>query len=138
MSRKGSKITNWSAWLLLFVAFGSILAPIRADAYLCPMAKAALEHKPSCCAHETMAPASPPGTQQFQATCRCPKLHWDAASADRTQESPCLRHHATGLIASLPAFVTTCSPSRATRLPVAATAQGSGPPLWVLHQAILC
>jgi len=128
--------------LLLVLAFLSVLAPVLADTYLCPMAKAAraaaVEHKPSCCAKSEMAPPAAPGTLQFQATCDCPKLAWDAAPAEISRET--IKSSApVAMVASfLPQFVERLSlPQFVRPMPVRVVAP-SGPPLWVRNQAILC
>lgn len=130
------------ALLLLVLAFLSVLAPVLADTYLCPMAKAAqaaaLEHKPSCCAKAEMAPSAAPGTVQWQTACECPKLSWDAAPAEVSRET---FTHASpvAIVASfLPFLIERTAMSRLASPMRTRTVAPSGPPLWVRNQAILC
>jgi hypothetical protein len=128
--------------LLLILAFLSVLAPVLADTYLCPMAKAAraaaLEHKPSCCAKSEMAPPAAPGTLQFQSTCDCPKLSWDAAPAELSRESFKATQTVALAVALVPLVLERVSLPRFVRPMPTRIAAPSGPPLWMRNQAILC
>jgi len=128
--------------LLLILAFLSVLAPVLADTYLCPMAKAArvavLEHKPSCCAKSEMAPPATPGTLQFQSACDCPKLSWDAVPAELSRES--FKGTQTVALAVPPVHLVlerVSLPRFVCPMPVRIVAP-SGPPLWLRNQTILC
>jgi len=133
------------ALFLLVLAFLSVLAPVLADTYLCPMAKAARaaqaaaqDHKTSCCAKAEMAPPAAPGTVQWQTTCDCPKLAWDAAPAEISRESVASFQPVALLASFLPLAVERLGLTGFVRpLPVRIVA-ASGPPLWVRNQAILC
>lgn len=130
------------ALFLLVLAFLSLLAPVLADTYLCPMAKAARitaqEHKPSCCAKAEMTPPAAPGTVQWQATCDCPKLSWDAAPAEINRESLASSQAVTTIASFLPVLIERMSLTRFVRTPPGRIVAPSGPPLWVRHQAFLC
>lgn len=126
----------------MVLAFLSVLAPVLADTYLCPMAKAARaaaqEHKPSCCQKSEMAPPAAPGTVQWQTTCDCPKLAWDAAPAEISRESFASSQPTIVLASFLPLAIERLGLTEFVRpLPIRIVAP-SGPPLWVRNQAILC
>lgn len=133
------------ALLLMVLAFLSVLAPVLADTYLCPMAKAAQvarvaaqEHKSSCCAKAEMAPPAAPGTVQWQTACDCPELSWDAAPAEITRESLAGSQPVAVLASFLPRLIEqTATPRFILPMPLRVVAP-SGPPLWVRNQAILC
>lgn len=139
---------TWGAMLLLAIALLSILAPVLADSYLCPMAQAAqasrnahaaaLEEEPTCCSKATMPPSPPLGSVQWQGACDCPQVVWDAAPAELLREAPRGVVPAT-FVAVFDAIVLKSNSSRhrfLTKPPSAVVP--SGPPLWVRNQAILC
>lgn len=140
--RQAQTRRSWGALLLLVLAFLSVLAPVLADTYLCPMAKAARiasqEHKPSCCAKTEMAPPAASGTLQFQSICNCPKLSWDAYPAEITRESVVSSQPAAITSSFLPLLTERMNLTRFVRPMPARIAAPSGPPLWVRNQAILC
>lgn len=133
------------ALFLLVLAFLSILAPVLADTYLCPMGKAAQaarvaaqEEQPSCCQKAEMPPPAPRGAVQWQAACECPELAWDAAPAEFVRETHSRTQHDALVATFLPLLIErTALPRLVAPLPTRSAAP-SGPPLWVRHQAILC
>ena len=127
-----------ASWLLL-LAVVAVLAPVWADTYVCPMAKAAPQEPPSCCARTEVAPLQAPlGTAQLEPPCDCPKLSWNAGAADQARElrtgsdpAPALAIFLPSPLAARTNSVTQCflRPELVLR---------AAPPLWRLNQAILC
>jgi hypothetical protein len=134
--------------LLLAIALLSILAPVLADTYLCPMAQAAqasrnahaaaLEEEPTCCSKASMPPPAPAGSVQWQGSCDCPQVVWDAAPAELLREAP-RGVLVAPMVAVVEAIVFKPISSRHRFVPKPPSAVvPSGPPLWVRNQAILC
>lgn len=132
----------------MVLAFLSVLAPVLADTYLCPMAKAAQasrltqaaaqEHQPTCCQKAEMPAPAPRGTVQWQTACECPELAWDAVPLELTRETLSRSLPVALVASSLPFLIErTAIPRFVSPRPVRIVAP-SGPPLWVRNQAILC
>ena len=140
MDRRSQRTRRTGSILLLFLALVSIAAPVLADSYLCPMARAASEHTPTCC---DKTPTPPErllaGIPQFQEACHCPQLSWGDLPSDQVRDlrtSPAQVH----LFAVLPSWlVADATPSKADlpeeprRIPIRTSF-----PLWLLHQSFLC
>jgi hypothetical protein len=126
-------------WLLV-LALVSVLAPVFADTYVCPMAKAARVHLAPCCARNATAmPATPiPGRPQMQVPCDCPKLSWTADVNDQVSE---LRAGSDNTVAlgELPAaLVLIHTPVRFVPRAIDRQTARSSPPLWLRNLSILC
>lgn len=132
----------------MVLAFLSVLAPVLADTYLCPMAQAAQasgltqaaaqEHQPTCCQKAEMPEPAPRGTVQWQTACECPKLAWDAAPAEVSRATFAQASPVAIVATFLPFLIErTVIPRFVSPRPVRIVAP-SGPPLWVRNQAILC
>lgn len=133
------------ALLLLVLTFLSVLAPVLADSYLCPMGKAAQaarvaaqEEQPSCCQKTEMPAPAPRGTVQWQTACECPELSWDAAPAEVSRATFAQASPVAIVATFLPFLIErTAIPRFVSPRPLRIVAP-SGPPLWVRNQAILC
>lgn len=124
-------------WLLL-LALVSVVAPVWADTYVCPMAREALQTTSVCCTKAPVAHQAIPGSPRLEPPCDCPELSWVANPVDHVRE---LR---TG---SDQTFALSVDPPRSTLLVATRSvsppappraAPRSTPPLWRLNQAILC
>jgi len=124
----------------LLLAVVSVLAPVWADSYVCPMARQAAAQVRSCCAKAEVAHLrATPGNPQVEPPCDCPKLTWSADAADQVRELRPGAGPSTAPAMDLPrpaAIVATNSV--APRVPRRDAGPRSAPPLWRLNQAILC
>lgn len=129
-------------FLLALVAVG---APVWANAYVCPMdraAKAAVAAKASetaCCTKAQTLPPPAWGVDALETPCDCAQLQWDVTDVDQPRSS-----HPASLVptasippqASAPFLRLIATEShRATPAPPLAI---SSTPLWVLNQSIRC
>lgn len=126
-------------WLLV-LAVVSVLAPVWADTYVCPMAKQAQAKAKSCCAKAEVAlHQAIPGQSQLEPPCDCPKLSWSANPADQVRELRTGAGPSAELAMDLPRPpVSVGSPATAIRVPRRTAVFRSSPPLWRVNQAILC
>lgn len=129
------------ALLSLLLVLVSVAAPVLAETYVCPMAKAAkeaMDQKPSCCSPQNMAASVDPNSPSWSRTCDCPKLSWDQSVTDQTRQNG--SESAPVLSAWL--LDTDLSVSAPTRLhlrtlPIASHLDAQ-PPLWLQNQSIRC
>ena len=125
-------------WLLL-LALVSVVAPVWADTYVCPMAKEALEATSACCTKAPVAHQAIPGAPRLEAPCDCPELSWTADPADHVRELRTGSDQTFALSIDPPrAAVLAATKSVAAHAPPRQAAPRSTPPLWRLNQAILC
>lgn len=136
--RKTTRRRNGAFWLLL-LAFVSVLAPVFANSYVCPMAKAAREHiKPCCEKTASLQGTATPGHPQVEPPCDCPKLSWSADVNDQVRELRTGSENIVGLL-EFPALVLTNFIEAQT--PVRRfdhLVNRVSPPLWLWNQSILC
>jgi len=140
MDRRTRHRRRAGALWLLVLAFVSVLAPVWADSYLCPMAKKALAETKSCCAKTEAAHlASVPGAPRVEPPCDCPKLSWSADAADHVRELRTGSEQTIAIVADIPRLRVVLSTFSVTSSPESdRSARASAPPLWRLHQSILC
>lgn len=129
------------AWMLLALALVSVLAPVWADMYLCPMAEAARDarEQATCCdksagLHGQVAPSQ----ERLEPPCDCPKLSWSSDATDQVRELRSISDN-TPAIREFPLFAQTARPilsvvSRQFDL----RRGGATERAWLRNLAILC
>jgi len=139
MDRRLTTRRRRGAFWLLLLTLVSVVAPVLADSYVCPMAKMAAEQVSSCCAKTIEPPdTSTPDSPRFEPACDCPKLSWTVDANDMVRD---LRIGSENASASteVPRLVLT-NPV-VLRISVRAIDRypsRSSPALWLQNQSILC
>jgi len=136
--RKTTRQRKGAIWLLL-LALVSVLAPVFADSYVCPMAKAAREQVSPCCAKTTsLHGTAVPGRPQVEPPCDCPKLSWSADVNDQVRELRTGSETTIGLSETFPQVLTNLVVARTSVRRIDHRVDRSSPPLWLRNQSILC
>lgn len=127
--------------MLLALALVSVLAPVWANTYLCPMAQAAqaAREQATCCESSAGLHGQVlPGQARLEPPCDCPQLTWSSDAADQTRESrsffaaaPVVREASPSLLLPRSAPVAILPHPDRWR-------PASAPPAWLRNQAILC
>ena len=130
--------TTGACWLLLLVLV-SVIAPVWAETYVCPMAKAELDQVKPCCAKTAVLHRqATPGNPQIEPACDCPKLSWSADATDQVRE---LRSASDNTVAlhEIPAVLLVVPTiSVGPRSNIERAVSRFLPPLWLRNQSILC
>lgn len=128
-------------FLLALVAVG---APVWANAYVCPMDRAARAaavpsgHETACCSKAATLPPAAWGVDALEAPCDCAQLQWDVSDIDQPRSSSVAAMAPVVQIA-LPSPVPTLRSATTTpRIPSHAPPASVSPPLWILNQSIRC
>jgi hypothetical protein len=138
MGRNQRQRRRYGAFWLLLLALVSVVAPVQAQTYLCPMAKEALEQVASCCSKVPQVHQAIPGSPRLEPPCDCPELSWNASPGDQARELRVLDR--TVALSAVVARTATslATKSVSTHAPPRAPPPRLAPPLWRLNQAILC
>lgn len=121
-------------WALLALALLSVLAPVWADIYRCPMQREADRRAASCCERALQADADAYGA--WERACDCPKVVWQIQPGDRT---PVLLGPDSVLVAvSDVAFALPVRRATGSVRGVRLSGVPEGPPLWLRFRSILC
>lgn len=132
----GSAMRRGKSWGLLILGILSVLAPVWANVYVCPMERAREKILPACCA-KAEAPVTQAGTR-FAPPCDCPRLVWQAGETDLVRAFQIGSVDMAPIPAVLPwvreswkapASVPPDSRERGASLP---------PPLWMRNLSIRC
>ncbi len=126
------------ALLSLLLVLVSVAAPVVAQTYVCPMAKASSESAPSCCVQAALDASRQAGDPLWSQSCDCPKISWDLVVTDPTRQSASTGQVAPSYVVALPSAVQL--PSVHTQVGAGVAVRESGPPirLWLQHQVIRC
>jgi hypothetical protein len=139
MDRRQTTYRRRGAFWLLLMALVSVVAPVFADTYVCPMAAAANEDVSPCCAKSIAAQqTSAPGSATFQASCDCPKLSWAADVNDQVRELRTGSENNIALLSPIPVVRTSLVVGSNAVRRIHRETNRSSPPLWLRNQSILC
>lgn len=127
--------------MLLALALVSVLAPVWANTYLCPMAKAAQaarEHATCCESTAGLHDQASPGQPRLEPTCDCPQLTWSSDAADQIRDTRSI-HSPLALVREMPPFELAPRPLQAAAFPrLDRWRSVAAQPAWLRNQAILC
>ncbi len=126
------------ALLSLLLVLVSVAAPVVAQTYVCPMAKASSESAPSCCVQAALDASRQAGDPLWSRTCDCPKITWDLVVTDPTRQSASTGQVAPSYAVALPSAELLYAVQ--TQVGAGVAVRESGPPkrLWLQHQVIRC
>lgn len=144
MDRRNPTLRAWKAWTLFLLALVAVGAPVWANAYVCPMDRAAKANALStsletvCCPKaQTLAPPAY-GVVALEIPCDCAQVSWDVSAIDHPRTSN-LGAHAEIPSRAFPVLEFTLRSSvERLRQVSAPPPASSAPALWVLNQSIRC
>lgn len=144
MDRRKPTLSAWKAWTMFLLALVAVGAPVWANAYVCPMDRAAKAassstgHENACCQKVQTLPPPAFGVVALELPCDCAQLQWDVSSIDQTRQSVLAMASPVALLPLVDLQV----PSRVSSLGRLRTNLSpppvSSPPLWILNQSIRC
>lgn len=127
--------------MLLALALVSVLAPVWANTYLCPMAQAAqaAREQATCCEPATGLHGNVlAGEPRMEPPCDCPQLSWSSDAVDQTRETRYSFASAPALRESPLSVPVPRSASLAILPHPDRWRAASAQPAWLRNQAILC
>lgn len=144
MNRRNPTLRAWKAWTLFLLALVAVGAPVWANAYVCPMDRAAKANALStsietgCCPKtQTLAPPAH-GVVALELPCDCAQVSWDVSAIDQPRTAN-LSANPDALSRSL--AVAECAIGH-SRVPLRQVSTAppirTAPALWVLNQSIRC
>lgn len=144
MDRRKPTLRAWKAWTLFLLALVAVGAPVWANAYVCPMDRAARAaavpsgHETACCSKAATLPPAAWGVDALEAPCDCAQLQWDVSDIDQPRASS-VAAVAPAIQIAVPSPVSTLRNATVVRRDLSQTPLASAsPPLWILNQSIRC
>lgn len=144
MDRRKHAQRTWKAWTLFLLALVAVGAPVWANAYVCPMERAAIAQRaavqePAGCCAKTQAAALPDASAaRVEGPCDCAQLHWDVADVDVPRTVVLASGASSFAVVANALLFGRLDPIVRLRVVAHPPVAISSPPLWVRNQSIRC